>query len=149
MLLLHGVGLRAESWAKQLLAFDGHVQLIALDLPGHGESARLAPRTPRLEDYRDALVRFIEEVIGQPVILAGHSLGGLLALELACARSDLTLGLAALNTVFQRSPGWVMPKRDRRYSERAKERYARWRHRVRADPALVWRYAGGGGAGRG
>ena len=104
VLLLHGVGLRAESWAKQLLAFDGHVQLIALDLPGHGESARLAPRTPRLEDYRDALVRFIEEVIGQPVILAGHSLGGLLALELACARSDLTLGLAALNTVFQRSP---------------------------------------------
>ena len=29
-------------------------------------------------------------------------------------------------SVFQRTPAWVMPKRDKRYSERAKERFARF-----------------------
>ena len=33
--------------------------------------------------------------------------------------------------VFQRTPGWVMPKRDKRYSEAAKERFARF-------PLLLW-----------
>lgn len=104
VLLLHGVGLRAEAWAAQLAALNWQAQLIALDLPGHGESARLDADAPALADYRGELAGFIEEVIGGPVILAGHSLGGLLALDLALARSDLTLGVAALNTVFRRTP---------------------------------------------
>jgi cation diffusion facilitator CzcD-associated flavoprotein CzcO len=41
-------------------------------------------------------------------------------------------------TVFQRTPGWVMPKRDRRYSEQAKERYARFPLLLRASRFLKY-----------
>ena len=107
VLLIHGVGLRAESWAAQLAALDCRARFVALDLPGHGGSAPLAARVPGLGDYRDALAYFVEEVIGGPVVFCGHSLGGLLALELAVARPGLTLGVAALNTVYRREPAAV------------------------------------------
>ena len=133
VVLLHGVGLRAESWAAQLAAFNWQAQLIALDLPGHGESARLDADAPILSDYRDALARFIEEVIGGPVVLAGHSLGGLLALDLALARPDLTLGLAALNTVYRRTPEATMAVK-----ARAKELYDKRADDIASAPVRRW-----------
>ena len=38
ILFIHGVGLRLESWNAQLKYLKDHFDVIAIDLPGHGES---------------------------------------------------------------------------------------------------------------
>lgn len=40
VLLIHGVGVSARSWIHQLQGLAGTLRVPALDLPGHGESAR-------------------------------------------------------------------------------------------------------------
>jgi pimeloyl-ACP methyl ester carboxylesterase len=44
------------------------------------------------------------EALEAPALIVGHSMGALIALELACHRPDRVCGVAALNAVFQRSP---------------------------------------------
>ena len=40
LLLIHGVGLNAEAWGPQIDALSDTHRVIALDMPGHGGSAR-------------------------------------------------------------------------------------------------------------
>lgn len=47
VLLIHGVGLRAEAWGAQIDALSATCRVIAVDMPGHGGSAPL-PATPTL-----------------------------------------------------------------------------------------------------
>jgi alpha-beta hydrolase superfamily lysophospholipase len=56
-----------------------------LDLRGHGRSGGPRGHVARFEDYRSDLERFLEEVrklaTPAPLLLLGHSLGGLIALD--------------------------------------------------------------------
>jgi pimeloyl-ACP methyl ester carboxylesterase len=103
LVLLHGVGLRAEAWAPQIEALKGGAHVIAADLPGHGDSDPL-PARPRLEDYVDWAARLVEALGAGPVSVAGHSMGALIALGLAIERPDLVRRAALLNVVHRRSP---------------------------------------------
>jgi pimeloyl-ACP methyl ester carboxylesterase len=96
-MLVHGVGLRAEAWGGQLagLAQLGHV--MAVDMPGHGESPRIAD-DPRLVDYTDAIAATLTE----PAVVVGHSFGAMIALDMAIRYPKLVHGVAALNGIFQR-----------------------------------------------
>ncbi len=98
VLLIHGVGLRAEAWAPQIDALSRHFRVIAADLPGHGESGLRAEAT--LEDYSARLAR----VLSHPAVVIGHSMGAMIALDLARMVPDRVRGVAALNAVFHRSP---------------------------------------------
>lgn len=99
VVLLHGVGLRAEAWNAQLDALGVGYSLCALDLPGHGESPAL-PGTPGLAEYSQA----VAACLGQGAVLIGHSFGAMIALECAIRHPDLVRGVAALNAVYRRSP---------------------------------------------
>lgn len=99
VLLLHGVGLRAEAWNAQIDALAGSYAVIAPDLPGHGESAALDdPST--LAAFTDCVAAALSE----PLVVAGHSMGALIALDLAIRYPRRVRGLAALNAVYRRSP---------------------------------------------
>jgi alpha-beta hydrolase superfamily lysophospholipase len=57
-----------------------------LDLRGHGESGGRRGHVSKFEDYRRDLTRFLDEVrargaASSPLLLLGHSLGGLIALD--------------------------------------------------------------------
>jgi pimeloyl-ACP methyl ester carboxylesterase len=84
LLLLHGLGLSWRSWLPIVDALKPHHDVIALDLPGFGDSAPLpagVPPTPArlVDEIEDELDRLgIEKTA-----VAGNSLGGWLALELA------------------------------------------------------------------
>ncbi|HEY7215413.1 MAG TPA: lysophospholipase [Thermoanaerobaculia bacterium] len=57
-----------------------------LDLRGHGESGGQRGHVSRFEDYREDLERFLHEVrvrdaAASPLLLLGHSLGGLISLD--------------------------------------------------------------------
>lgn len=103
LVLLHGVGLRLESWLPQIEALSQTYTVIAVDLPGHGGSARLADPAPRLGAYAEALRDGLAELCPQPFYLVGHSLGALIAVEMAARWPERLLGLTALSAIFQRS----------------------------------------------
>ncbi|WP_417523926.1 alpha/beta fold hydrolase [Marinovum sp.] len=97
VLLLHGVGLRAEAWAPQIDALSARYRVTALDLPGHGESA-LPARPMSLTYYSDAVLSAVTD----PAVIIGHSMGAMIALDLACRVPERVRGVAALNAVFER-----------------------------------------------
>lgn len=100
LVLLHGVGLRAEAWGPQM---GLPARVIAVDLPGHGDSSPLAEGA-RLPDYVAWAARLIEALGPGSVNLAGHSMGALIAAGLAVDRPDLVRRVALLNGVHRRSP---------------------------------------------
>ena len=78
VLLIHGVGMRAEAWAPQIDTLSQHFRVIAVDMPGHGNSDRL-PADARLPDFVAWAARVVEALDLGPVNLAGHSMGALVA----------------------------------------------------------------------
>src|ERR687888_1628979 len=84
IVLLHGWGDSADTWRPLLaeLAVRGR-RAIAVDLPGFGRATRLRRGAilPQLDDFAGALVQ--EWGAGEPVVVAGNSLGGCVALRLA------------------------------------------------------------------
>jgi pimeloyl-ACP methyl ester carboxylesterase len=81
LLFLHGVGGGHHAWEAQLpyfssLGYPSH----AWDQPGYGHSPMIEPYD--LERVSASLARLIESVgEGEPVVLIGHSMGGLIAQE--------------------------------------------------------------------
>lgn len=98
LLLLHGVGLRAEAWGAQ---FGLPARIVAPDMPGHGESP-WTENTNSLEDYVRAGLDVLKG-LDAPAIVVGHSMGAMLALELADRAPDLVKAVVALNAIFERS----------------------------------------------
>jgi pimeloyl-ACP methyl ester carboxylesterase len=84
----------ARSWVNQLQRLPGALRLIALDLPGHGESDP-APGAS-IEEYAGAVADFLIAVDCGPVIVVGHSLGGSIAIALAARRPALVHGLVLI-----------------------------------------------------
>ena len=111
LLMVHGIGGAKINWMllAPLLADRFHVE--ALDLPGFGESP-LAGRSAALDSQRNLVVRYIQEVVGSPVVLTGHSMGGLISMLVASARPDLVERLVLFDPAFPprtRSPAPGVP----------------------------------------
>jgi len=106
VLLLHGVGGGREGWSTTgpALAAAG-LRALAVDQPGYGLSAPIEPYD--LAGMAGAIERLIEWT-GEPgAIVVGHSMGGMVAQELA-ARSPprvRALVLAATSAAFGPSDG--------------------------------------------
>ena len=97
LLLVHGFGASTDHWRKNISGLSEDFHVFAIDLLGFGRSAK-----PNLEYsgdlWRDQLHDFITEVIGQPTVLAGNSLGGYTCLCVAAQRSDAAAGVVLLNS---------------------------------------------------
>jgi pimeloyl-ACP methyl ester carboxylesterase len=80
LLFLHGVGGGHHAWERQLPYFGGlGYPSHAWDQPGYGHSPIVDPYD--LEHVSAALARLIQGLSGEPVVLIGHSMGGLIAQE--------------------------------------------------------------------
>ena len=98
--LLHGAGLNGHTWDDTLVALESPA--LALDLPGHGESAWREDFDYRPQTNATAVAAVIDELGGgQPQIVVGQSLGGLTAIALAGARPELVRALVIVDV----SPG--------------------------------------------
>lgn len=103
VLLIHGVGMRAEAWAPQIEALSADHRVVAIDMPGHGDSDPL-PGSPRLPQYVAWAARVIEALGLAPMSVAGHSMGSLITAGLAVERPDLVARAALINGVHRRTP---------------------------------------------
>ena len=102
LMLLHGVGMQLASWGPQIATFSSTHRVIAVDLPGHGQSDPL-PVGSCLEDYVNWLHCVVQNLALAPVNLAGHSMGALIASGFAVSYPKLVRRVAMLNGVYRRS----------------------------------------------
>lgn len=99
LILLHGIGSDLRIWDPLLPWLTPHHDVIALDLPGHGLSPLTSDITPNAAGFARALAAFMDELGIESAHIAGNSLGGWTALELAKlgrARSVTCLSPAGL-----------------------------------------------------
>lgn len=84
LVLIHGIGSQWAVWAPVLERLALERDVIALDLPGFGASPPLrSGTTPDISALADAVTEFAGEQGAQRPHVAGNSLGGWIALELA------------------------------------------------------------------
>ena len=86
LVLLHGIGSNADSFAELLPLLPPDRQVVAWNAPGYGASAPLGPDWPVAADYADALEAFLDRLGLDRVTLVGHSLGTLMGAAFAVAR---------------------------------------------------------------
>ncbi|HEY9667806.1 MAG TPA: alpha/beta fold hydrolase [Coleofasciculaceae cyanobacterium] len=97
LLLVHGFGASTDHWRKNIAELRNEFEVWAIDLLGFGRSSK--PDWQYGGDlWRDQLHDFITQVIGQPVVLAGNSLGGYSALCVAAQRPAAAAGVVLLNS---------------------------------------------------
>src|SRR3954451_1855706 len=83
LVLLHGQGLSRRSWNPVVTELARERDVIAVDLPGHGDSPRQpqgAGNTPL--DQARAVAELLDQLGLASVHVAGNSVGGWVALEL-------------------------------------------------------------------
>ncbi|PDV87792.1 alpha/beta hydrolase [Rhizobium sp. H4] len=101
LVLIHGVGMRLEAWAPQIAFLSAGHRVIAVDMPGHGESAKL-PAGSRLEEFVAWFGRFLDEMAIDRVNVAGHSMGALVSGGAAATFDRRISRVAYLNGVYRR-----------------------------------------------
>ena len=82
LLLIHGFGGDLLSWQFNQTAWADHRPVVAIDLPGHGGSSKAVPR-PDLLGLAGMVAAAMDALEIPRAHLAGHSLGGAIALQLA------------------------------------------------------------------
>lgn len=99
LLLIHGQGVDWKSYAKVLPALSKQYHVYAVDCYGHGNSAWVPEKYSNVALGAD-LAQFIKEVIGEPVVVSGHSSGGLLAAWLAANEPGFVQGVVLEDPPF-------------------------------------------------
>ena len=108
VVLVHGLAGNKLLWKDSLRAFaEAGFRVIAVDLPGHGQSSHLIPSNYSLEIYVEFLNSLIQNLDIKKVNLIGHSMGAQIAVHLAVKHpkqvSNLILcspaGFEVFNTV--------------------------------------------------
>jgi len=111
VLLLHGIGGGAQAWGDAgsatgpVLAAAGFT-VLAVDFPGYGLSPRIEPFD--LAGLATAVVALIEWLGAGPAVLVGHSMGGMVAQEVAAIAPQVVAGLVLAST----SPAFGKPGGD-------------------------------------
>ncbi len=97
VVFLHGAQHDHSVWILQsrYLAHHGYA-VLALDLPGHGRSR--APAATSVEAIADRVAQVLAPLANQRFLLAGHSMGSLVALELAQRLAGRVAGVALCAT---------------------------------------------------
>ena len=94
LVLLHGIGSSRQTWEPVIDALADRFDVIALDLPGFGESTPLPPQVePTPAALAHAVAAFLDDLGVTLAHVAGNSLGGWVALELACIRPTASIAL--------------------------------------------------------
>jgi pimeloyl-ACP methyl ester carboxylesterase len=95
LVLVHGAGGDLMQWPSDLRRLPGR-RVYAIDLPGHGKSG--GEPLAGVPAYAEALHGWTEGLGLSHFVLAGHSMGGAIAIEYALRHPGRLAGLALLGT---------------------------------------------------
>lgn len=137
IVLVHGMRDQARSWDQVAEALSPAFHIIALDLRGHGDSARAGPGGYTMANFVIDLADVVDGLLPGPFVLVGHSLGGAIVMRYAAAFPERVRALCVIEGVElpivrdqQRAPrsysqrlrDWTADERERR--QRQSRRYA-------------------------
>src|SRR5215469_4226016 len=103
LILVHGVGMRAEYWNLQINALAPHARVFAVDMPGHGLSPAIPDGSPTPE-YIAWFGRFMDDLGLEKVCFAGHSMGAMIANGVVATYPGRIDRLAFLSGTGRRTP---------------------------------------------
>jgi pimeloyl-ACP methyl ester carboxylesterase len=89
LILLHGVTSRWQALIPIINEFTNRWHIYALDFRGHGASGRTPDKYGLRYHYNDA-VKFLTQIVREPVHIYGHSMGGRIALIIAANNPYIT-----------------------------------------------------------
>lgn len=113
MVLLHGFLGSAELWKLQIEDLSRTYRVIAIDLPGHGQSECLG-YAHRMEEMAGAVKAVLDHLKLKRYVVVGHSMGGYAALAFAESYPDQLRGLCLFH-----SSGYPDTTEKRKERERA------------------------------
>lgn len=133
LLLQHGFLGGSGYWAPQIAAFRRHFEVLAPDLPGFADSSTLvAPRSIR--GFADALIACLDREGIPSFSMVGHSMGGMIAQQVAALVSDRLERLVLYGT----SCSGELPGRFETFAQTAQRIESEGMERVHASIAAKW-----------
>lgn len=96
LVFLHGIGGGALTFKPQLAAFAGRFHCVAWNMPGYHGSLPLVPMS--FAGLAARLVELLDELQLDRVHLVGHSIGGMVAQELAATAPERLLSMTLVAT---------------------------------------------------
>jgi pimeloyl-ACP methyl ester carboxylesterase len=111
VVLLHGIGSHARSFAPLMAALPARLDVVAWNAPGYDASRPLPLLAPSPRDYATALGGLLDGLGLARIVLAGHSLGCLFAASFAAQHPARVAALALLSPAlgYKMAPGAVLP----------------------------------------
>jgi pimeloyl-ACP methyl ester carboxylesterase len=101
---VHGSALRTDLWHYQMPGIGNH-RLVFYDLRGHGVSRAKGSARFSIAQLAADLVEVMDAAELDEAVVVGHSIGGMIALDLAYTRPDLLdsrlKGLVLVNTTYR------------------------------------------------
>ena len=88
ILFIHGLGSYAPAWKKNMEALKNNYRCIAIDLPGYGKSSK-GKYEASMSYYATVVKEFLHALGIEKATLAGHSMGGQIAITAALAYPEL------------------------------------------------------------
>jgi pimeloyl-ACP methyl ester carboxylesterase len=144
IVFLHGAGANHTVWLGQLQALREQAWVVVPDLPGHARSEPIPGLT--VGEYAAALVPFLEELRAampadrpRRIVLAGHSMGGAIAMTIALDRPDLLAGLVIVASGAKLGVSPQIMDGLRTAPRETLALVARWSFAPDADPGLIMR----------
>jgi pimeloyl-ACP methyl ester carboxylesterase len=90
VVFVHGYSLTLDSWYFQRAAYRGRVRAVYYDQRSHGRSGRSTPGHATIEQLGRDLLTVLDTVVPDgPVVLVGHSMGGMTIIALAEEHPEL------------------------------------------------------------
>lgn len=105
LLLLHGAYLSSKVWKHQMTALEGY-RVIAPDLRGHGESGREG-HPYSVKTFAADMIALLRHLELPGAVVCGHSLGGMVALQMALDSPDCVDGLVLVETRHSAPRRWL------------------------------------------
>src|SRR5215471_10196292 len=102
ILLVHGWCCDHTCFAPQFAHFRHQHRVVAVDLRGHGQSDKPA-QDYTMALFADDLAWLCGQLEVKKSVVIGHSMGGLIATQLAAQSPDLPSAIIAVDTAFVRS----------------------------------------------
>ena len=104
MVLIHGLGGSLTNWFAVAESLTSRFRVLVPDLIGFGRTP-LAGRSPGIVEQSEMVARFLSHVGGGPAVVAGNSMGGLVAVQLAADHPELVARIILVNAALPRELG--------------------------------------------
>lgn len=98
VILLHGSFASLHTWDAWQQAMSPYFMTIAIDLPGHGLTGPDPEKRYSIKDYSQLVTRLMEKLNIEKFHLAGNSMGGAVALQIASTNPEQVLSLNLIDS---------------------------------------------------